>query len=310
MPIPIKLEKQHMILIAGVVLALVAIVMVNTYIAQQRQAAQEQAKKALSNIQANQTAVLVAKQDIPKGAMINSSMLETAIIPNKYVQPSAATSLDRVSDMVTVAAISKGEQITLTKLSNVQGKGGGNLAGLTPMGKRAITISVDNISSVGGMIKPGDYVDVIAMVPVPVQGPKGEQMTQMAVLPLFQNTLILAVGQDTGGGMIASEGGSRYTTKSAEGLGSGLITLALGPQEASLAAFVQEQGKIRLTLRSPADAQVGPVQPASWETLFKYIMPPAPEVVQDAEGTPIPVDETNYIEVYRGLQKEKMPLSR
>jgi len=140
MPIPIKLEKQHMILIAGVVLALVAIVMVNTYIAQQRQAAQEQAKKALSNIQANQTAVLVAKQDIPKGAMINSSMLETAIIPNKYVQPSAATSLDRVSDMVTVAAISKGEQITLTKLSNVQGKGGGNLAGLTPMGKRAITI--------------------------------------------------------------------------------------------------------------------------------------------------------------------------
>jgi pilus assembly protein CpaB len=301
---PIKLEKQHIVLIIGVALALVAIVMVNSYITQQRQVAQEQAKKALSNIQANQTAVLVAKQDIPKGAMIDPLKLETAIIPNKYLQPSAATSLDRIADMVTVADISKGEQITLTKLSNVHSKGGGNLAGLTPMGKRAITIPVDNISSLAGMIKPGDYVDVIAMVPVPVQGPQGEQMNQLAVLPLFQNILVLAVGQDTG--ITPVQGDSRYATKEA-GI-SGLITLALGPQEANLVAFVQEQGKLRLTLRSPADAQVGPVQPASWEALFSYIMPqPTSEVNQDVRDIEI---DGGYVEVYRGMQKDKIPLSR
>ena len=190
---PIKLQKQQIILIAGVVLAIAAIVMVNTYIEQQRMAAQEQAKKALSNIQANQTAVLVAKQDIPKGAMIETSMLETAIVPNKFVQPNAATSLDRVSDMITLAPISKGEQVTLSKLSHGQAKGGGDLAGLTPVGKRAVTISVDNIASLVGMVKPGDYVDVIATVPVPVQGPQGEQGSQMAVLPLFQNTLVFVM---------------------------------------------------------------------------------------------------------------------
>jgi len=305
---PIKLQKQQIILIAGVVLAIAAIVMVNTYIEQQRMAAQEQAKKALSNIQANQTAVLVAKQDIPKGAMIESSMLETAIVPNKFVQPNAATSLDRVSDMITLAPISKGEQVTLSKLSHGQAKGGGDLAGLTPVGKRAVTISVDNIASLVGMVKPGDYVDVIATVPVPVQGPQGEQGSQMAVLPLFQNTLVLAVGQDTGR-VPAQQSGSRYTTKGAgDAAGSGLITLALGPQEASLIAFVQEQGKIRLTLRSPADAQVGPIQPASWETLFRYIMP-APEMPQGDGDAPV-VDDTEYIDVYRGLNKEKMPLSK
>ena len=303
---PIKLQKQQIILIAGVVLAVAAIVMVNTYIEQQRMAAQEQAKNALSNIQANQTAVLVAKQDIPKGAMIESSMLETAIVPNKFVQPNAATSLDRVSEMITLAPISKGEQVTLSKLSHTQAKGGGDLAGLTPVGKRAVTISVDNIASLVGMVKPGDYVDVIATVPVPVPGPQGEQGSQMAVLPLFQNTLVLAVGQDTG--RVPAQQSSRYTTKGAgDAAGSGLITLALGPQEASLIAFVQEQGKIRLTLRSPADAQVGPIQPASWETLFRYIMP-APEMPQ-GDGVPV-VDDTEYIDVYRGLNKQKMPLSK
>ena len=303
---PIKLQKQQIILIAGVVLAVAAIVMVNTYIEQQRMAAQEQAKNALSNIQANQTAVLVAKQDIPKGAMIESSMLETAIVPNKFVQPNAATSLDRVSEMITLAPISKGEQVTLSKLSHTQAKGGGDLAGLTPVGKRAVTISVDNIASLVGMVKPGDYVDVIATVPVPVPGPQGEQGSQMAVLPLFQNTLVLAVGQDTG--RVPAQQSSRYTTKGAgDAAGSGLITLALGPQEASLIAFVQEQGKIRLTLRSPADDQVGPIQPASWETLFRYIMP-APEMPQ-GDGVPV-VDDTEYIDVYRGLNKQKMPLSK
>jgi len=304
---PIKLQKQQILLIAGVVLAITAVVMVNSHIEQQKVAAQEQAKKALSNIQANQTAVLAAKQDIPKGAMIEPSMLEAAIVPNKFVQPNAATSLDRVSGMITVAPISKGEQVTFSKLSATQVKGGGDLAGLTPVGKRAISIAVDNIASIGGLIKPGDYVDVIAMLPIPVQDASGGQVTQLAVLPLFQNTLVLAVGQDTGGTLVNKAASSRYA-KDSETVRSELITLALGPQEASLIAFVQEQGKISLILRSPADAQVGPIQPASWETLFRYIMP-ASEMNQ-GDGDAKVVDDTEYIEVYRGLNKQKMPLSK
>ncbi|MBM3243964.1 MAG: Flp pilus assembly protein CpaB [Candidatus Omnitrophica bacterium] len=297
---PIKLEKQQIILIAGVALALIAIVLVNSYITQQKQEAQAQAKKALASMQADQTAVLVAKQGIPKGTAINPSMLEAQVVPNKFVQPNAATSLDRVADMVTMVDIAKGEQIVMTKLSNIQSRGAGDLAGLTPVGKRAITVSVDNISSLAGLIKPGDYVDVISMIAIPVQGPSGEQLSQMAVIPLFQNVLVLAVGQDTGGLVIRS----RYSTKGAEsGAPSGLITLALGPQEASLIAFVQEQGRIRLVLRSPADAQVSPMQPASWDTFFKYIMP-------SQEQIPLPMDQTEYIEVYRGVNKDKMPLSK
>jgi len=291
------IEKQKLILISGIVLGIVAIFMTKMYLDQQKLAVQEKAKQAIANMQANQAAVLVAKQDIEKGVVIEPDMLETAIIPNRYVQPQAVTSLDRIADMVTVAPISKGEQISLSKLSSNRQSGAGDLSGATPSGKRAITIVVDNISSLSGLIKPGDYVDVLAMLQIPTQGSDGQTTGQMAVVPLFQNILVLAVGQNTGG---ADSSGSRYAAKEDSG-GNSLITLALGPQEANLIAFVQEQGRIRLTMRSQADAKVEPMAPASWDTLFQYIAP------QKQDDQPV-VDTTEYVEVVRGLNKEKVPL--
>lgn len=299
------IEKQKLILISGIVLGLVAIVMVKMYLDQQQMIIQDKAKKAVASIQANQAAVLVSKQDLPKGSVIEASMLDTAIVPNKFIQPGAVTSLDRIAGMVTIAPITKGEQISLSKLSNVKqaGGGGGDLAGVTPSGKRAISIVVDNISSLSGMVKPGDYVDVLATIQVPVQGQDGQVTGQMTVIPLFQNTLVLAVGQNTGG---ATGSGSRYAEKESSSGAASLITLALGPQETNLIAFVQEQGKVRLTMRSPADAKVEPIVPASWETLFQYIMPQN----QNDANSKAAVDTTEYVEVLRGLNKERVPLSK
>ena len=294
------IEKQKLILIGGLVLGVVAVFMVKMTIDQQKLIAQAQAKKSIANMQANQTSVLVAKRDIPKGSTIESDMLDTAIVPNRFVQPQAATSLDRISEMISIAPISKGEQISLSKLSSSQKLSGGNLAGVTPAGKRAISIPVDSIASVSGMVRPGDYVDIIATLQVPVQGPEGKMSSQMAVVPLFQNVLILAVGQNTGS--VASAEG-RYAVKEVPS-GPALVTLALGPQEVNLIAFVQEQGKMRLTFRSPADAKVEPVIPASWETLFQQI---APQRTADSK-TNQEIDTNEYVEVYRGLNKEKVPL--
>jgi pilus assembly protein CpaB len=193
------MQKQRLILIIGIILGVVAVVMLNVYLTQQKRKVDEDAQKKVETIknelQTNQTAVLIAKEDILRGAAIASTQLEVKIIPNQFVQPQAVTSLDRVSGMLTIAPISKGEQVTLSKLTYPKQSAGEGLAGVTPPGKRAITISVDNISSLAGMIKPGDYVDIITQVNIPVQTPQGQQVSQV-VIPLFQNVLILAVGQD------------------------------------------------------------------------------------------------------------------
>jgi len=296
------IEKQKLILISGIVLGVVAIVMTKMYLDQQQQAIQDKAKKAIANMQANQSVVLIAKQDIPSGSVIESHMIDSSIVPNQFIQPQAATSMDRVLGMINLATISKGEQISLSRLSKARKESGGGLAGNTPAGKRAISIAVDSITSVSGMVRPGDYVDVLATLQIPVQGPDGKTTGQMVVVPLFQNVLVLAVGQNTGN--MASAAG-RYSEKEAAS-GPALITLALEPQEANLIAFVQEQGKVRLTMRSPADAKVEPMVPASWDTLFQYIMPPR----QENSLANAQVDTTEYVEVFRGLNKDRVPLSK
>ena len=59
------IEKQKLILISGVVLGVVAILMTKVYLDQQQQEAQAQARRSLAKMQANQSVVLVAKQDVP-----------------------------------------------------------------------------------------------------------------------------------------------------------------------------------------------------------------------------------------------------
>ncbi|MDD5155458.1 MAG: Flp pilus assembly protein CpaB [Candidatus Omnitrophica bacterium] len=293
-------------LLISLVVASIALLIMNAYIGQQKQQMAEQAKRAILEAQSNQAAVLVAKQDIPRGVEISPEMFDTAVVPRQFLQPQAISSLDRISGMITVAPISAGEQITLTKLTYSKQSLGG-LAEVTPVGKRAITISVDEIASLARMVKPGDYVDVIAYIPLPVQTSKGEQVTQEAMIPILQNVLVLAVGQQLGT-VAEADNQSRGQGPKIENI-SPLVTIALDPTEASILAFLQEQSKIRLVLRSPADSKIQPVKPISWDGVLQYLIPR----LESYRNVPQKEEEaapSQYIEIYRGLNKGRIPLSQ
>lgn len=282
---PIQLPKKYLPLIVAGASGLIAVLLINNLIQQKT----EEAKKRAISAQKNLSTVVVAKQDIPAGTPLKESLLKEETVYKDMLQPRAATSIDRVIDKITLVPISKGEQVLLNKIS-LSGQEG-SLSMKVPSGKRAITIPVDNISSVGGMVRPGDHVDVVGMVPQPAVNAEGKQVMQMTTMPLFQDVLVLAVGQ---------EFTSIPGTKKEEKAVSAVITLALSAQEANLIAFVQEQGRVRLILRSPGDTQVQRVAPASWDTLFRTVMPEAfpPPAQQEA---PKPQKK---VEIYRGLQKE------
>jgi len=304
--------RKKLPLIIGIIMALVATYLVKIYTDQQRSAVIADANRKLSKIQAEQVPVLVAARDMAKGTVLDKDSVSVAIISSQYVQPQAATSLDRVAGMLSAVSLSKGEQITLNKLIAVKDNSSStsSLAMATPIGKRAVTISVDSISAVGGMIRPGDYVDVVAMIVVPMTTAQGKQANQATSVSLFQNVLVLAIGQDLSSiSQETSASGSRYK-KEERKVDSSMITLALNPKEANLLGFVQDQGRIRLALRSPADAQIEQIQAASWDSLFQYLMPP--EVVeaqaQQAAATKEAKPES-YVEIYRGLNKEKFVIT-
>lgn len=307
------MPKRPIIIISAVILGLLAVVLTGIYLRQQRETIQIETKEEIARMQETQASILVAVKDIPKGATLDSDMLESKVVPREYIQPQAVSNADRVIGMVSLAPISKGEQITLSKLVSSKQATASSLAMATPVGKRAVSVSVDNISSLMGMIRPGDYVDVIGLIPVPVQMPDGKQATQVTVMPLFQNILILAVGRDLGA--LASDARYRKEGDTATSTQGSLITLALTPQEANLIAFVQEQSKIRLVLRSPADSRIEPIQPASWDTLFQYLMPKLPQGQKEQEisleeAQAMSQEKTREIEIYRGLKKEVIAVTK
>lgn len=311
MRLPLQ-KRQIITLIIGILMALATLLMLKSYIEQQRQEALKEAREEIGNLKknipvdsVNQVSILVAKSDIAKGAVITQENLAAAAVPAQFVQSQAINSaaFGKIAGMTVAVPIARGDQITLSKLAIPEREEGitRSLAMSTPAGKRAINVSVDEISSVSEMIKPGDYVDVIAILLMPqkaLQKPADtKQSAQTEIIPLFQNILVLAVGQEA--------------NKSVSSKGPSLITLALGPKEANLIAFVQEQGKIRLNLRSPADANIADadiegIEPANWETLFQYIRPAQEKAQKKAAQQ---TKQQPEIEIYRGLNKEKITLS-
>ncbi len=303
------MSKERLILIIGVGCALVAVLFLAGYIKQFEKGKEEEIKKKLAAMnEAKQANVLVATKDIPKGSKVDQDSIEVKKVSREYLQPGAVSSLDRIADMMVIAPIYQGEQVTLSKLSRP--RRAGDLAEVTPVGKRAVTIVADNLGSLVGMVRPGDYVDIVALIGVPTQTADKKTVAQLAVVPVFQNVLVLAVGRSVESApapAATAKGGQRYEGGSAPGGGikkdeAAFITIALTPQEANLIAFIQEQGRLRLVLRSTADANVQPTQPANWDTFFTHVMP---WLKAKEEEKP-----ESFIEVYRGLNKENVPVYR
>jgi pilus assembly protein CpaB len=253
--------------------------------------------------------VLVARRDIPAEIPITSSDLATKEIPEDYLQPGAipTSAANKAIGMVAASPITAGEQILDSKL-NPPSERPKILSEITPMGKRAVSVSVDNISNLAGLLQPGDYVDVLTIISPPAGSSlyslaldaasmPSAQQEKVITLPLFQNILVLAVGTDLSSSESqATKGKSKEKAKSS----GGAVTLSLSPQEAAMISFVQEQGKIRLLMRSNSDIGQTPVKAVNWDALFDYLYP---EV--KARGMKI----TNTVEIYRGLNKEVVPLA-
>lgn len=301
----ISLVEKRGIIIA-VVLAIAAAILTIFWLRNEQQKLAKAAAQQLLETQANTVDAVFAKVDIAPGKVITEDLLFAKLVYKDKLPPGAAISIARVVGRIATSQLRKDSLILVDKLAWPTTKET-TLAMRTPVGKRAMTIPADNISALMGMIKPGDYVDVIGLIALPVQV-EGKQSAQPATVPLFQNVLVLAVGSQIGAAIENDSSSSRRTQESAPSKESApLITLALTPEEANLLSFVQEQGKIRLVLRSPGDAKTQPVQLASWDTLLKYLFPNI-DFTQKEEKKE--TEEVPTIEVIRGFKREMMPITQ
>ena len=226
------------------------------------------------------TPVVVANVHIPARSVITPDLVRVQQVPAETAHVQAVHSLDEVVGKVARTELVADEAILSSRLYLQRGESG--LAFMIPDGMRAISVGFTELIGSGGMVVPGDHVDVIGIfdargpiaTPSPTPGsapvatqtadPKADQNTTLATIVL-QNVQVLAVaqhleGEDAGakkdqGGLSVPGAQSQQPPASQQRAeppaqpGAKTATLALSPQDALKMVLAEEKGRIRLALR-------------------------------------------------------------
>ncbi len=268
-----KIDKQKLIILGAAVAAgIVAIFLTNTYV---NQAVEKgSTSKVVLSLESQIKSLQQENADIRKNqeALFNNVRQELANQRQQPAQPAQAQEIRRQS-----------------------------LALKTPPGKRAITVNITTLAAVGGLINPGDFVDVLVHLALPEGGApatgKGAEKTTKTTVTLFQNIQVLAVGANVGN-PADFEGQQKTTTLT--------ITFAVDPQQAEIMAFAESYGKLQLVLRSPGEKTAYKLPSGNWETFTEYLKATQgvaiepPVVLKKPEIKQEPAPE---IRVYRGGAK-------
>lgn len=199
--------------------------------------------------------VLMATQDIPLGAAITREMVGARPLPSAYLEERHIRSADaeRIYGIRVSMGVKANESVLWTDLATTSEQRR-DLSALVRSGQRAITVRAGATSSFGGMLRPGDRVDVLLTADRPGAGLAGvgDLVMSRVTIPLLQNLLVLAVGRDTGGEDAAP--GARPTGR--PGVQLNQVTLSATVAQSQTLTYAADRGQLTLILRNPDDIAI------------------------------------------------------
>ena len=228
-------KKKAMIF--AVIVAVIGVILVQLYIMGEKKKYTDESKLVR---------VLVAKKNIAAGTPIERSMLSVKKYFKEFVPKDAVSVKDvtRILGVPPKADIKKGEPILASyfREGGVAGLSTKFLSGAILPGERAITVRVDEETGVAGLIRPGDYVDILGTFNK-VGGNGGISQT----VTILQSVPVLAIGSQVGTRLKKNtvRTGRSYRT----------ITLSVTSEEAELIEFARRKTKLVFVLRNPEDTK-------------------------------------------------------
>lgn len=218
--------------------------------------------------------VIVAKLDIPAGGVLSGENLATRTIPERYLAsttlgPEAVDTVDGQKIVVSVKAGDPIDRGALERADRVP------LSTTVAKGERAITFPVDEISSISGMLVPGDMIDLLYTGPGNTANSYAQQQDAgsvggpkelLHVRPLLQAVQVMATGKTTQKRVIRTEAGTQQEVN----MDFTTVTLKVNPAEAESVLMGQKLGQLTAVLRNPDDRAALPKSILD-ETTFKQV---------------------------------------
>ena len=206
---------------------------------------------------AERVEVFVVRDAIPRGTAgedaLSTEKVRSGEIPKEFVPTTALKDIQSIRGKVAITDLAAGQVVvdgmfvdpTVAQVTSAQ---------RIPPGQATATVSLDRVAGVGGLLRPGDKVNLL------VPGPNG-------LTVLYQNVNILFVGTQA-----APQPGE---TQVAADPNSGLITFAVPPEAVSrivAASRIQPFG-IYLSLVPPDNRPVA-IPPINEGQLFNVPLTP------------------------------------
>ena len=175
--------------------------------------------------------VVMAKDNIDAGAVLTEDNLTKGELSTDIVPDTVFSDPGELLGRVASVPIVQGQVITKTLLAP-KGVGAG-LQAVVPMGMRAITLEINEISGVAGNVLPGCHVDIIQTL-------RDDATGGSIARTIAQNVLVTAVGMRHNPGD-GSDGGGHS------------VTVLVTPVQAEMLELASATGRPRLSLRSGND---------------------------------------------------------
>jgi pilus assembly protein CpaB len=135
----------------------------------------------------NSSPVVIAKVDINEYEIIDDSKLEIVTIPAKFQMPGHFKKIEELYNTIAAVPIKTGEQITRPRITYPGSQTG--LARQVSVGKRALAIPISDSKAVAKLIKPGDRVDLLALIDY-----SGGKKDKIKIKTILQDALVLSTG--------------------------------------------------------------------------------------------------------------------
>ncbi len=221
--------------------------------------------------------VVVAKRNLKPGEVVSADTMAVRPFPQEFVASNAIRpdKFDGFIGAKLSQSLQAGEALVSASMA---GADIATFSSKVKPGIRALTVTVDEVNSVSGMLQPGDHIDLLLSVKPPVNigaGPasQGPEVT----VPLLQDVLVLATGKQVRPGQ-----GDDLSNRS-----FAAITVEVSPEQAQKLVVAQRGGKLTAMLRNPGDHTELTMQSLDIYALLGIRPPPMTLVASQLQPAPI-----------------------
>jgi Flp pilus assembly protein CpaB len=292
-------SRRTLITIAAVAVGAIAVFLIYGYVGSVKDEAFGEAERVK---------VYVVKQQVAKGTYGEETATGLIVedeIPKKFFPPNAIRSIDDIGGKVAIADLAVNQIVTTDMFADpavVSATFADRLEKINDEDQVAITINVDQVRGVAGLLQPGDYINILntAVCDAEAGVGNGEGESEGAT-PEGEGE---AAGGGSCGGSILFQQQARYVYQKAQILAVGQTPVAL-PGEVSAAAEEEgaapvagASGLITFIVPAKAAQYIASMEPGNiYLTLVSRDYQPVPQGPIDPTD-PLPAEDPSKLTPY------------